>query len=489
MREMIISMETTYIILIACVVVVAAITALVVRSIERRRAEADLKIRLLEVQNEYSGEIARLRSSMESQEKAHQHAQEIQEAAHQQAIETLEKHHRQALEAQEQRHKEAAAAQEKLHSEAITSQQQRFDETIAKVSAQMKSATDEMLKARQKEFSETSSSNIGQIVNPLKETIDAMKKAMNESTIEQTKMSESMKTSVEHMMRQSEAAKQSADELARAFKHGTKMQGDWGETVLDELLQSQGLTRGIHYDIQETLSDAMGNTVRSEDGHLMRPDVILHLDNKRDVIIDSKVSLTAFVSFANAENEADRKSALTAHIDSIWKHVKELSAKNYASYVKPPKIRMDYVIMFVPHTGALWTALNEKPDLWRKAMDMNVFIADEQTLFAALRIINLTWTQIAQAQNHEKVFELANEMIDRVGQFVKKYEALGKALGKAQEAYEDGEKKLAPQGQSILLTAGKLLKLGAKQSDRNPIPVADDTLEGLQIGDKEQNNI
>ena len=130
---------------------------------------------------------------------------------------------------------------------------------------------------------------------------------------------------------------------------------------------------------------------------------------------------------------------------------------------------MNYVIMFVPHTGALWTALNAQPDLWRKAMEKNVFIADEQTLYAALHIINLTWTQIAQAQNHEKVFALANEMIDRVGQFVRKYEEVGKALAKAQTAYEEGGRKLAPQGQSILTTAGKLIKLGAKQSDKNPI--------------------
>ena len=131
---------------------------------------------------------------------------------------------------------------------------------------------------------------------------------------------------------------------------------------------------------------------------------------------------------------------------------------------------MDYVIMFVPHSGALWTALNAQPDLWRRAMERNVFIADEQTLFAALRIISLTWTQIAQAQNHEKVYALAAEMLDRVGQFVKRYQALGKALEQAQRAYEDADRKLQPTGQSILQTSAKLIKLGAKASDKNPLP-------------------
>ena len=353
---------------------------------------------------------------------------------------------------------------------ALKIQQERFDETIAKVTAQLKSATDEMLKQRQKEFAESSHVNIGQIVNPLRETIDKMKVMMNDSTLKQTAMTSEMKVNIENMMRQSQAAKQSADELARVFKHRSKVQGDWGETVLAELLDSQGLTKGVHYDVQSVIKDAEGYVVKSMEGSIMRPDVILHLDQRREVIIDSKVSLTSFMDYVNAEDEDVRQMHLKAHIDSIQKHVKELSAKDYSSYVQAPKVKMDYVIMFVPHTGALWTALHSQPDLWRKAMDKNVFIADEQTLFAALRIINLTWTQIAQAQNHEKVYALANEMLDRVGQFMKKYQAIGKALENATKAYEDGEKKLLPGGQSILQTCGKLEKLGAKQSDKNPLP-------------------
>ena len=393
-----------------------------------------------------------------------------------------------ALNAKETACREALAAQEKRHAEALAAQQARFDEMMAKVSAQVKSATDDMLKQRQKEFAESSNTNLGQIVNPLRETIEKMKQAMNENTLKQTSMSTEMRTNIEHMMRQSAAAQRSAEELTRVFKHGTKVQGDWGETVLDELLEAQGLTRGIHYDTQAVIRDAEGRTVKTEEGSLMRPDVILHLDQRREVIIDSKVSLTAFIDYVNAETEEARQQYLKAHIDSLQKHVKELSVKDYSSYIQPPKVKMDYVIMFVPHTGALWTALNAQPDLWRRAMDKNVFIADEQTLFAALRIINLTWTQIAQAQNHEKVYALANEMIDRVGQFMKKYQAIGKALDSAAKAYEDGEKKLLPGGQSILQTCGKLVKLGAKQSDKNPLPqlVDVDEVPALEAPEPEQ---
>ena len=389
---------TTIIIAIIAALVGALATALIMQT---RQQAVKTKADVLETQLKLAQEQAQA-----SRQEAEQHlAQQKQEAERQLAAQKQET---------EQRHREA-----------LEMQQRQFDETMAKVAAQMKNATDEMLKQRQKEFSEASSTNLGQIVNPLRETIDKMKQAMADSTEKQTAMGGEMRANLEQMIRQSEAARKSAEELARTFKLGNRVQGDWGETILGELLDAQGFKRGIHYDTQPYIRDASGNVVKTEDGTTLRPDIILHLDQRREVVIDSKVSLTAF---------------------------------------------MDYVIMFVPHSGALWTALNAQPDLWRNAMGQNVFIADEQTLFAALRIINLTWTQIAQAQNHEKVYALANEMLDRVGQFMKKYEEIGAALDKAQKAHQEGSRKLAPQGQSILTTCAKLQKLGAKQSDRNPLP-------------------
>ena len=289
------------------------------------------------------------------------------------------------------------------------------------------------------------------------------------------------------MMQSSEEARRSTDELTRVFRKSNNVQGTWGETVLDELLESQGLTRGVHYDVQPTIRDAAGTAVLTDDGSRLRPDVILHLDQRRDVIIDSKVSLAAYMDYVNAQTDAERKQALALHIASIKDQVKNLASKDYSTYIQPPKVRMDYVIMFVPNTGALWTALAAQPDLWRWAMERNVYIADEQTLYAALRIINLTWTQIRQAENHEKVYALANELMDRVGQFMKKYQAIGASLAKAQQAYDDAERKLAPTGQSILQTCAKLQKLGAKQSDRNPLPQLTDIDEIPKIPSKDGN--
>ena len=370
----------------------------------------------------------------------------------------------------EKQAREMLATQERNHEQALKAQQERFDEVVQKVSAQLKSATDDMLKQRQKEFAESSNANLGQIVTPLRETIEQMKRTMTDNTLKHTELSAAMKENIENMMKHSEAAKQSADELARVFKHKSKVQGNWGERVLEELLDSQGLQCGIHYERECVIRDAAGNVVKTDTGGHLRPDVILHLDTTREVIIDSKVSLTAFMDYVNAETDDERQEALKLHIESIQKHVKELSKKDYSSYIQAPKQKMDYVIMFVPHTGALWTALNAQPDLWRKAMEMNVFIADEQTLFAALRMINLTWTQIKQAENHKEVYRLANEMVKRVGMFLKNYEAVGKALKNACGAYEDGEKKLQDKGQSIVVTCNQLEALGAKQNSSYPIP-------------------
>ena len=431
------------------------------------RTKAEAQQQLEATKKEASEQLAKTKAEAQQQlEALKNEASEQLEATKKEASDLLAKTKAEA-EAQQQK---ALAEKDAAWNDIMKGQEQRFNETMARMSEQMKNATADMLKDRQKEFADSSNQQLGQIVNPLRETIDKMKQTMADTTLKQTEMSSVLKDNIERSMQQAMAAKKSAEELANALKHGSKVQGDWGEAVLDELLTSQGLVRGIHYDTQAVIRDAQGNTVHTDDGATLRPDVILHLDQRREVIIDSKVSLTAFLDYANADNEADRQRFLKTHIDSLQKHVKELSTKDYSAYVQPPKVRMDYVIMFVPHTGALWTALNAQPDLWRKAMEQNVFIADEQTLFAALRIISLTWTQIRQAENHEQVYRLANEMLDRVGQFMKKYTAIGKALKTATTAYDDAERKLQPSGQSILQTCAKLQKLGAKQSDKNPLP-------------------
>ena len=349
------------------------------------------------------------------------------------------------------------------------------------LNANMKEATDNLLKKRQEEFADTSSSNLKQIVDPLKEKMAEMEKAMKEGVQKQIDLGGEMRTYANTMIDQSRVAQKSAEELTKAFKHGSKMQGDWGEKILQNLLDSQGLVNGLQYDLQPYIRDDNNNIVTNESGYKMRPDVILHLDTQRDVIIDSKVSLTSYMDYVNADSLEKKDQCLKQHIASLRKHVKELSDKDYSSYVQPPRMKMGYVIMFVPHSGALWTAISADANLWSDALKMNVYIADEQTLYAALRMIDLTWTQIKQAENHEKVYEIASEIVKRVGMFTEHYNKIGSALQDVVKAYNNGQAKLSEKGQSISKKCNELIELGAKQDSKYKLPANTDADDVPQI--------
>ena len=371
---------------------------------------------------------------------------------------------------------------ERRYQNALNEQKVHFDNLSKRLVAEAKNATEEMVQRREKQITESGHATMEQLVNPLKETIAKMEKTMNETTLQQTNANSALKEVLKQSIESNAATKQSAEDLVRAFKHDSKIQGDWGECVLEELLQALGLEEGVHFETQATLRDASGNTVRSDaTGCLMRPDVIVHLDKTKDVIVDSKVSMKDFLDYVSAEDPDLRKDLLKKHIESLKKHVKELSAKDYSRYVKAPKKTMDFVIMFVPRSAALWVALNKEPALWREAMEKNVFIADEQTLYAALRMIKLSWCQIQQADNQQKVFELANEMLNRVGQFVKQMRVIGDSLEKAQKAYKSGMSKFAEKGQSVLTTCRKLELLGAKQDANCPLPTEQEAIEYQEI--------
>ena len=365
---------------------------------------------------------------------------------HNTVVDELKQNHQALLDEQDRRHRSDTEALEK-----------RFNDTIKALREQVENTTNTMLKQRQEEFSDASTKNIDSIVKPLKETIDKMKEEMSKNSTVHTTMSAEIKTNMEHMIRQSIEAQKSAEELTRAFKHESKTQGDWGEVILSNLLTQQGFTEGKDFETQVVMRDENG-IIQPDEGDNLRPDVLLHLDDKRDIIIDSKVSMTAYIDYANATDDISRRLYLKEHIASLRKHVDELSAKNYPQYQINP--HLDFVIMFVPHVPALRDALQAEHTLWQEAMQKKVFIADEQTLYAALRIIRITWTHIDQEQNHKRIFELAQEMINRTGLFLEEYESMGQSLRDALEAFESSKKKLLPGGRSIGTTANQILKLG-----------------------------
>jgi DNA recombination protein RmuC len=371
-----------------------------------------------------------------------------------------------ALEAEKKRLEDSLADKEKAHQQTIDILQGKFDEAIKGLDEKIKNETTQLLKTRQDELSKNNKESLGQIVDPLKEQLESLQKKIAENEKSQSERNGELREHLRHLMTESENTRKSADELANALRHGTKVQGDWGETVLEELLSSQGLTEGRHFDVQATICDECGKPVKNAAGGIMRPDLILHLDQTREVIIDSKVSLTAYVDYINAEDEASREKYLKMHIESLRKHFKELAEKDYSSYIAPPKQSAGYVIMFVPNTGALWTALNADPKLWRDAADKNVYIADEQSLYGALRLIRLSWTNIAQAANQREVYKLAEQMVARVNQFREHYRKMGEALDKAREEYNSSQAKLEDGGMSILTTAANIRKLSEKENKK-----------------------
>lgn len=443
-----------------------------------------LETRLTELKNSCQRELEQERSTARTllaeqkraadellarSERTHEQILEERDRAYQQALEEKETAYLKMIGEKERTHAEALARQREHNRESLEAMQGRFDETVAKMKAELENVTADLLKRRQEEFVSSSRENVGKILEPLNENIRQMREAVDKNTVSHSEIGGKLSSDIRMVMEHSDAARQSADRLADALRGGGRIQGEWGETVLTELLQSQGLVEGVHFETQATLRDASGNAVISGEARRMRPDIILHLDKTRDVIIDAKVSLSSYLDYMNAETDELRAIALKNHIQSVENHVNELAKKDYTSYVLPPKVRMNYVIMFVPNTSALYAATSEKPDLWRKAMDKNVYIADEQTLYAALRIISMTWKQIAQAENHEKVYSLANEMLDRVSAFIERFSKIGKQLDDARKCYDDAMLKLRDSGQSIPQTCRKLISLGASVKTRKGV--------------------
>ena len=413
------------------------------------------------------------REDIDRLEQAHREDISRAELAHRGDIERAEQAHREDIARLEQANKEAADARETFYKDSVELMHGRFDETVAKMQEELKNLTADLLARRQEEFSKSSSESLGKLMEPLESTIRKMNEAVADNSSRQEKLRGEMRANIETIIRESQLPRDSADRLATALRKGTKVQGDWGETVLVELLESQGLKEGIHFHAQSAIRNASGETVRTGSGSSLRPDITLHLDQHRDVVIDSKVSLSAYLDFVNAETEEARAVALAKHVESVRNHVDELARKDYSSYfVDTPTKSIGYVIMFVPSTAALHAATNTAPDLWRKAMERNVYIADEQTLYAALKIVALTWTNIAQAENHKQVFALANEMLERVSIFMEKFNAVGVELEKADKAYREAQKKLADGGQSIPVTCGKLVRLGASVKPRKGVSPA-----------------
>ena len=414
------------------------------RSIYRSQME----VRELSLRNECDAQVLTLKKELESQAMLHQSELNAKTEALKKEKESAQEMVRQAQENYEKALKE-------------------MKETVV---SSMTAETEKLLKTREKELKDGNQTNMDGILKPLKESISAMEKAMKDNADSHlkstTELSEQLKRAVKDMQEKTSDVGRKADTLSEALTGKPKVQGCFGENFLDAILAGEGLQEGTHYTREAANDD------------LSRPDFVFHFKDgyeEKDLVVDSKVSLTAFVDYMNAATPEDKASALDRHIKSVRKHIDELSRKEYAK--KRAKSFADYVLMFMPRDMAFRVALEADPMLWQEAYQKNVLIATEQTIMPFLKIIQLTWNKFQQDTNTQKITTAAQNMIDRVGAFYDAYIDLGKKLKSVTTAYNSGISKLKEGGQSITTSAKQVMELGVKRSKGKEFIVPDQKIE------------
>lgn len=343
----------------------------------------------------------------------------------------------------------------------------QMKETIV---ASMTAETEKLLRRREKELSEENQSSMDGILKPLKESISAMEKAMKDnasSHIETTaKLSEQLKNAVREMQEKTSDVGRKADSLSEALTGRPKVQGCFGENFLEAILAGEGLQEGLHYSREAANED------------LSRPDFVFHFKEnleQKDLIVDSKVSLTAFVDYMNASSEEEKALALDRHIRSVRKHIDELARKEYAK--KNVRSFADYVLMFMPRDMAFRVALEADPMLWQEAYRKGVLIVTEQTIMPFLKIMQLTWNKFQHDTNTQRITVAAQNMIDRVAAFYDSYTELGRKLKSVCGEYNKGITKLQDSGQSITTSARQVISLGVRRSKGKDFSVPEEMLE------------
>ena len=368
------------------------------------------------------------------------------------------------------------ALSEKKVEEALRKQQaETLQQQMASVRAEMTARTEEILRAREEELSrkaretfEGISGGLSRDLSAMKDAFEAGKKAQAEDA---ATLRERFDAAVRDLEAQSRAIGGKADRLADAMRGQKKLQGCWGETVLANLLASEGLVEGRDYDKESTLRDELGFALLGEDSEKrMRPDFILHLPDNNDIVIDAKVSLSAFSDYVESEDPDVRAGAARRNAEAVREQAKRLARKGYERYLRPGRRMLDYVVMFVPNYPALQLAYTEDPALWRDAYAQGVLITSEETLMPFLRMISIAWTHVEQVRNQQQIIASAQMMIDRVADFAKAHAEMGNKLKDAQDCYDRCSDKLKDSGRSIVQSARQIVKLGVPANPKKPLP-------------------
>lgn len=382
------------------------------------------------------------------------------------ALQHLMEVSKQLQEEQKLQHEQYEQEQKILRQEQKEQQEEQMRQQLSLIREQMNSASEKILKERAEQLSAVNKEQLSGILTPLQTHIQQMREAVERSDREHNSTMQRLDATIKTSIEQSRQVGERADKLAQALTGENKTQGNFGELRLKQLLEGMGLQEGEQFTLQETIRDKDGNVVYEEEGHRLIPDAILHFPDKRDVIIDSKMSFTAFEDYHNAETEVQRQDALKRHLTSMRNHVNELARKNYSKYIAEGHAKLDFVLMYVFSESALQLALTNDATLWKDAYDRGVIITGSQNLYTMLRVLEMTWKQVRQVENQQKIMECANMIVDRVQLFAERFESVKQQLQKTQDSFDKLESITAETGQSILTPASRLLKMGASQNPK-----------------------
>lgn len=418
---------------IIVVIVAAIIIGVVAYSYSKRIA--DLK----DVHNKQIAELKEAQTAQLEQLKAAQTAQ----------LEQVKEGQQKQIEALREMNREQVESQMKL------------------IREQMQTTSEEILKRRQDELGERNKEQVSKIIDPLTQSLKSMREAFDKSKEQQNEALTRLDATIKVNMEKSAALGETADRLTRALTGEVKVQGNFGELKLKQLLEDLELKEGEQFDTQETLRDKAGKQAKGDDGRGLIPDFILHFPNNRHVVVDSKMSLTDYERYMNAEDGTPEKSEyLKAHVASVRAQVKRLARKEYTKYLPEGYNRLNFAIMYVPIEGALNLALLNDTTLWREAYDEGVMILGPQTMYMNLRVLEMMWTQVRQLKNQQAMIDAANIVVERVQDFGMRFMDVETSMNSTVEKMAKLKVSTAESGRSIITAAKSLLKAGAKENKK-----------------------